>query len=174
MLTPAFRIILILMAVAISMLSYLQAWYWGVAAGALIIVVVLVGHYRNGTVWLAMAEMHKGRHERARKLLGYVSEVHRLSPKNQALYALTKGFLLKEDGELAEAKTWLLQAAESDKLNGRNRAVAYSNLAIMAADQGAHKRAIEHLDNLRHLPCTPKQKSWAGQFQKELREQHQK
>lgn len=170
MLTPAFRIVLILMAVVISMLSYLQTWYWGVAAGALIVALVIFGHYRNGTVWLAMAEMNKGKHERARKLLSYVSDYKRLSAKNQALYALAKGFLMKASGERADAKDWLTKAAENEQLDDRNRAVAFSNLAIMAADSGAHQRAIAYLENLRHLACTPKQKTWAGEFQKELRD----
>jgi pentatricopeptide repeat protein len=103
MYTPLTRVLLFLFMLALAAEARMRDRWWlaiaCLAAGALLV----VGYYRNGTVWLAWRAMKKQRFDRARRLLATIRSPERLSAYQRACYEYLSGILPALGGGTSDA-----------------------------------------------------------------------
>jgi RimJ/RimL family protein N-acetyltransferase len=151
MLTFPQRLVLIFILVALGMLfvevktSYaLLVWL-----GAIL---VLVGHFRTGTVWLAFRRFRKGDLEGARRLLGSVRYPRWLNAQHRAYHDWMRGALALKDDLPAEAVRHLDRASVGRLRTENTRCGVFLTLAEALLELGEREKAREVVEAARSLP----------------------
>lgn len=122
----------------------LQQRHHATAAMFLVAIVLLIyGHYRYGTVWLAFRRLRTGDTRRASRLLAQISTPRLLNSQNRAYYEWIKGELACEAGDFAAAESHFRQSLAHDLRTSNNRCVVEARLAAVLIKQNMSEEAQE-------------------------------
>jgi hypothetical protein len=126
------------------------AWLWLTAA-----VLLVVGYFRGGTVWLAWRAWRNGDVALAQRRLAQTHHPNRLSPYQRAYYEWLQGEIHRMRNDLPAARRHFTAAAEGGLRTGKDRALAYTRLAeteLTAGEVGAARAAIARARMLSSMP----------------------
>jgi hypothetical protein len=126
------------------------AWLWFTAA-----VLLVIGYWRGGTVWLAWRAFRKGDLGLVERRLAQVHYPNRLSPYQRAYYEWLQGELRRARGDIPAARRHFTAAAQGGLRTANDRALAYSRLAeaeLTAGDLDAARATIARARSLNPTP----------------------
>ena len=148
------RVVLAVAALAYGLWLVAAQEYRGLVL-VLVAILLIVGYFRYGTVWLACRALRKGDSSRADRLLSEIRYPEKLSPQNLAYYNLVKGAIAAERGDLNSA-TQLLDASQRGALRTSNdRSLVSCYLAHLALKRGDRVGAQRHLEQARSQKHRP-------------------
>ncbi len=111
-------------------------------------VLLVVGHFRYGTVWLAFKLAQLGRLESAKKLLLQVKRPQYLSIESRTYYNFLFGAILKDEAKNAEAEVHLRSALAGRLRTNNDVASAQLTLAETLCALGREPGEVHHLIGL--------------------------
>jgi uncharacterized membrane-anchored protein len=154
MFSPLGRLVLIVIGLALggSQVVAGQARGWFVIAAAALLV---LGHFRHGTVWLAFRAYRGGDVEGMERRLRQVRDPARLRKQDRAYYEFLAGVAAQGRGDLGGARAHLTAAATGRLRTDNMRSIVQCHLAEVALASGDSDGAREHLDAARRLSHAP-------------------
>lgn len=124
---------------------------WLVAAAVLL----AYGHFRYGSVWLAMRALRAGNVDRAGRLLAQVKHPATLSSQQRAYFELASGLLAARAGADIEAEQHFRSALDHRLRTENDRCIAEVELARLLAKRGERVAARELLARARSRQANP-------------------
>ncbi len=168
MYTPAIRWLLVLVSVGFGVYELCM----GDLRGLLLLFAVgllIFGHFRYGTVWLAWRAARGGNRERAAALLSRVQSVDSLNSQNRAYYHLLQG-LLASTGEQSEAAAHLEKVSKAALRTDNDRCLLACLRTSNALKQGDRSDAEASLQEARTYPQNPRTQKLLEKIEEEFRE----
>jgi outer membrane PBP1 activator LpoA protein len=144
MYSPMTRLVLILTGLALGSWMILS----GQAIGAPFLVaaaMLIWGHFRYGTVWLAWRAAKRGDLAKAHELLGKIRSPDKLTPQSRAYYHWLTGCIAAENDQPALAQRNLGLAASGRLRTENDRSIVLCQMARICLDQGEPDAARGHL-----------------------------
>lgn len=108
-------------------------------------VILGVGYFRYGPVWLAMRALGRGDADKAASHLSSISDPQRLERQSRAYFEMASGLLAASRGRSGDAERHLRRALELPLRTQNDRAVAELTLAELLVG-AANAEATELLD----------------------------
>ena len=117
--------------------------------------VLAIGHFRNGTVWLAHRAETSGQFARATSLLKQIGRPEWLAPQQRAYYNLLRGMASFRAATFHEAEA-AFEAAIAGSLRTQNdRALALGMLAASQLELGKREVALSNLRQAKAFSAKP-------------------
>lgn len=126
--------------------------------GAMLLVasgLLVYGHFRYGTVWLAYRAARAGKFERAGQLLSQISRPSILSSQMRAYYEFVHGAVAANSDRNEQAEQHFRNALQFKLRTDNDRCVVEINLAELLAQRGALDEARELVASARTRHCNP-------------------
>ena len=118
-------------------------------------VVLAIGHFRNGTVWLAHRAEMSGQFARAASLLNQIRRPEWLAPQQRAYYDLLRGMAWFRGATFQEAEA-AFEAALGGRLRTQSdRALVLGMLVASQLELGKRDAALANLREAKALPAKP-------------------
>jgi uncharacterized protein HemY len=169
MFTSSVRLVLIVVVVSLGIYMLTQRNSTGIFllfAGVLL----LVGYFRYGSIWIAFRAYNQGNIEQARKLIGQVRNPQALNAQHQAYYNWIQGGIAASEGK-SETAYRLLQAAANGRLRTQNdKSVVEYMLSDLARSMGNIGLARQHLERARSFSHRPQLDSLLADLEYKLNE----
>ncbi len=152
MYTTPVRFAIATLALAVSVMAFA----WGERPIALLFLtgalLMVVGYFRNGTLWLASRAYRRQNPDKAERLLSQIKAPHLLQRRARPYYHFLRGVLTFRHGRHEEAEPHLTQALSQGPLSPGSVCMSHCMLALIQASRGNHPQARQHLDSARELP----------------------
>jgi uncharacterized protein HemY len=147
-----------LLMIAVSLIYGIKWLYLGEWIGILLIlgaVLLTVGYFRYGTVWLAFHALARGNLEKANRHISKINNPDRLGNQSKAYYYWIKGLLALNHGRHEEAKEFLERVEENHLRTANDQSILACLFAQVAIHAGDGDRARTCLKKARALPHKP-------------------
>ncbi|WP_299460206.1 hypothetical protein [uncultured Microscilla sp.] len=117
------------------------------------IAVLVVGYYRNGTVWLALQQLRRQKYDKANAYLSEIKQPERLAKSQKGYYYFIKAFVAMSKDDIHAAETLFNQALEFGVRTQNNEALVYLHLAdikVVHKDKAAAEAYLQKLQALKY------------------------
>ena len=155
MFSPMMRLALGLVGCVAAALSFLNG-RWLMGSAYLVATLLLIrGHRRSATVWLAFRAFRRREMSRVKDLLGSVDHPERLDPRYRAYFDWMSGVIAADKSDFEVARSLLTRAAEGPLRTDKDRSVVHFHLAEIARFQDDFSGARHYLEETRRLTRSP-------------------
>lgn len=155
MFTFKVRILLVVAAVAAMVISLVYQNYPSLALYAACIGMLVVGYFRNGTVWLALQQLRRQQYDKAGQLLDEVKDPERLAKNQKGYYYFVRAFVAMSKDDITTAEGMFIQALKHGVRTQNNEALAYLHLADIKLVQKDKTLAGEYLQKIQARKYSP-------------------
>lgn len=169
MFTPLSRILLLLICAGLSILAAVYNIWSLLIIATLASFLLLWGHFRKGSVKLALARLRAEEYAEAEKIIGQTTRPERLDRREKAYYLFIKGFIAREKDNFNEARIYLEECLNEGIRNQNDIAMALLALTDMEMIQKNKTRAKAYFVQMKDLKVKPelmpsirKMQEWLG------------
>ncbi len=151
MFTPLVRMILVMIGCCLALHNFLEKEYSQLVFILVAIILIVLGYFKNGTIYLTCRQLKKGNYSKATQLLKTIKNPNLLSTSQKGYYHYAKGLLNLEAKKLKESKINHLEALKIGLRTNNDKGIVYLNLAIIEAEMKELEAAKNYLAKVRPL-----------------------
>jgi len=155
MFTPKIRFVLIALATVALVISLTSQNIPSALLYAVVSVALLIGYYRNGTVWLAYQQLRRQNYDKAIRYLNQTKYPDRLAKSQKGPYHFIRGFAAIEEEQFEQAQEEFQQALEVGLRNQNEEAITYLQLTDISLIFDDKVQAQQYLDKIQTLNYKP-------------------
>lgn len=146
MLTKKMRILLIIVAIILTVISFVSQDYFRGAIYLFIGMILFYGYFSAGSVYTALNCVKKGRIEKAKMLLAENDKISsHLLRQHKAYYCFLKGFFAMEEKNEDEAEVFFLQALENGMKTENDKAMICLSLSKIYYNRHEIEKARQYI-----------------------------
>lgn len=133
---------------------------------------LVVGYYRNGTVWLALQQLQRQNYDKAEAFLNEIKQPERLAKTQQGYYHFVKAFVAMSRDDINTAETLFTKALELGVRTQTREALIYLHLADIRVVHKDKAGAEAHLQKLKSLKYRPSMQSFVDEVSESVAKIH--
>ena len=131
-------------------------------------VLFIYGHYRYGTVYIALQELNKGNYEKAEKLISKIKNSDTLNKRQKSYYHFIRGAITSNNKDWEKSYSQWSKALEIGLRTENDTSIALLNLAHIELERKNFKEANELIKKIRGLNLKPLIESEVDRIQNEI------
>jgi tetratricopeptide (TPR) repeat protein len=151
MFTPKTRILIIVACLMLAFYSFYQHKMYAAVVAICFVLMVGLGYFRQGTVYLAFKQLRSGDIKKAEVSLAQTSNLKWLSKIQKGYYYFVKGYLETANKNTKGAKEAYENALKVGLRMSNDTAIVYANLATLYLQENKKTRAQEYIDKSKSL-----------------------
>ncbi|WCO03604.1 tetratricopeptide repeat protein [Psychroserpens ponticola] len=129
---------------------------------------IIYGHYRYGTVYIAFQELKKENYDKAEKLISKIKNPDLLSKGQKSYYHFTQGAIASNNDEWEKSYSEWSKAIEIGLRTENDTSIALLNLANVELERKNFDKANDFIAKVRELNLKPLVKSETDRIQNEI------
>ncbi|XZF12508.1 hypothetical protein ACTHGU_12005 [Chitinophagaceae bacterium MMS25-I14] len=145
------RIILIIIGALVAIFFASVGFWLQMGAALAFVLLIVLGYFLNGAVFLAFRKLSKNDFEQAEKLLDMTKYPQYLGRSQKAYYYFTRACIEGNKGNLQPAATAFETAIKTGLRTQNDTAVALLNLATINYNLGEKSKAKKYLQSLKQV-----------------------
>ena len=127
------------------------------------IIMLVVGYYRNGTVWLALQQLQRQKYDKADAYLNEIKQPERLAKGQQGYYYFIKAFVAMSRDDIHSAESLFKKALKIGVRTQNKEALVYLHLADIRAVHQDKEAAEGYLQKIKTLKYRPSMQSFINE-----------